>query len=139
MKTGEESANDQRLDHTMMVFSIGHKDDLGRKALAAAVLSWRALDVKPSTMIVLHFGGYDDDPRELWTIPEVRHFIQKFCAKTKAHQHPNVEPTSRALLMACGADPTVHVGVNTIFAGRGLRANRALLSRAHESRGLRTS
>jgi hypothetical protein len=102
------------LDHTVIAFSIGEKSHLSRKALAAAVLSWRALHLTPSTAVIFHFGGYDDDARELWQIPEVCRFVQKFCAKTHAHEHPAIEPASRDLLLACGADPNNRVAVEMI-------------------------
>lgn len=97
------------LKRTMIVFSVASKGDMNRRAMAAAVLAWRALKIEPSTAITMHFGGYDDDPRELWQIPEVCSFVQRFCAKTDAHKHPQVEPQSRAWLLACGADPTQRV------------------------------
>lgn len=102
------------LERSMLVFSVGSKNELDRKALAAAVLAWRALKIKSTTAITMHFGGYDDDPRELWQIPEVCAFIQKFCAKTSAHTHPQVEPQSRDWLLACGADPSQSVTVHMI-------------------------
>jgi hypothetical protein len=102
------------LARTMLAFSIGSKAEMDRKALASAILAWRALKIEPSTAIMMHFGGYDDDPRELWQIPEVCSFVQKFCVKTKAHEHPQVEPQSRNWLLACGADPSRPVMVQSI-------------------------
>lgn len=109
------------LGHTMLTFSIGTRPYFNRKALATAVVSWRALDIKPSTVIVLHLGGYDDDPRELWQIPEARDFIRRFAEKTKAHEHPAVDPISRNLLLACGADPDLKVSVDMITVDDALR------------------
>ncbi|KRR21305.1 hypothetical protein CQ14_06560 [Bradyrhizobium lablabi] len=110
----------QDLERTVVFFSIGSADDLSRKALATAVMSWQALKVQPSTAITVHFGGYDEDPRELWQIPEAREFIRKFAVKTNAHKHPALEPTSRALLLACGADPTKRVRVSMITENEAL-------------------
>lgn len=104
------------LDRTVMMFSIGEYPRLYAKALAAAVMSWRALKIKPSTAIIIHLGGYDEDPRELWDIPQAREFIRKFAEKTGAHKHPAIDPTSRALLLACGADPELNVHVDMITA-----------------------
>jgi hypothetical protein len=115
------------LDRTVIAFSIGEKSDLSRKALATVVLSWRALQITPSTAIIIHFGGYDDDPRELWQIPEVCGFIQKFCAKTRAHEHPAVEPASRDLLLACGADPNTRVAVNMISPAASIEKTAAFI------------
>lgn len=95
------------LDRTVLTMVIGERGSFNRKGLATAVLAWRALKITPTTAIALLIGGYDNDPRELWEIAEVRSYVQKFCAKTEAHKHPQVEPQSRNWLMLCGADPTV--------------------------------
>lgn len=94
---------------TAMVFTIGEKGALNRKGLAKAVLSWRALKIERSTAVMFHFAGYDDDPRELWHIPEVCSFVQKFCAKTSAQDHPSVEPMSRGWVLACISNVTVEM------------------------------
>ncbi|MGY2987651.1 hypothetical protein [Bradyrhizobium sp. USDA 4508] len=111
----------QDLERTVVFFSIGSADDLSRKALATAVMSWRALKVQPSTAITVHFGGYDEDPRELWQIPEAREFIRKFAVKTNAHKHAALDPTSRAVLLACGADPSKRVYVNMVTEDEALK------------------
>ena len=111
------SGHREDLTRTMVAFSIGTAPYFDRKALSIAVLSWRALKIEPSTAIVIHLGGYDDDPRELWNIPEARDFIRRFCEKTQAHKHPALEPMSRNLLFACGADPDRDVGV-TMISGK---------------------
>jgi hypothetical protein len=102
------------LARTVMVFSIGGRPYFNRKALAVAVLSWRALKLQPSTAVMLVMEGYDDDPRPLWEIPEARDFIRRFGEKTKAHKHPALDPGSRNLLLLCGVEPTyqtVHVEI----------------------------
>ncbi|MEY9493702.1 hypothetical protein [Bradyrhizobium elkanii] len=99
------SGNRHDLQRTLLAFSLGAAPHLNRRALSAAVLSWRALKIRASTAIVIHVGGYDADPRELWEIPEVCDFVRRFCEKTDAHKHPAVEPQSRNLLLLCGADP----------------------------------
>lgn len=104
----------QDLTKTMMVFSICSKAEMHSHALAMAVMSWRALKIQPSTAVTMHIGGYDEDPRELWQIPEVCAFVTEFCSKTGAHNHPAVEPISRNWLLACGADPNLTVSVDMI-------------------------
>jgi hypothetical protein len=104
----------QNLTKTMMVFSICSKGEMHPQALAMTIMSWRALKFTPSTAVTMHIGGYDDDPRELWEIPEVRAFVSEFCVQTGAHNHPAVEPISRNWLLACGADPDLIVRVNKI-------------------------
>jgi hypothetical protein len=103
--SGEEKPD---LKRTVLGFTIGTKTEMKHKDLATAVLAWRALKIEPSTAIMFHFGGYDDDPRELWDIPEVCTDVQKFCAKTQAHKHPQVEPQSHNWLSLC-IDPALRV------------------------------
>lgn len=114
------AGNKPNLSRTMLAFSLGGPP-FNRMALATAVMSWRALKIEPTTAIVIHVGGYDDDPRELWQIPEVMNFVRKFCEKTRAHEHPAMDPQSRAVLLACGADPTKHVHVDMISKEESLR------------------
>ena len=102
------------LKQTVVVFTVCERGRTNRKALATAVVAWRNLKIENNTAIMLHFAGYDDDPRELWQIPDVCDFVQRFCAKTKAHEHSALEPMSKGLLLACGADPNTIVSVNMI-------------------------
>jgi hypothetical protein len=114
---GDARRND--LEKTMVVFSLGGPP-FNRKALAIAVLSWRGLNITPTTAVVFHVAGYDDDPRELWQIEEVCDFLRRFCHKTDAHKSDALDPASRSLLLACGADPTVNVRVIPISAEQSL-------------------
>jgi len=102
------AGDNDNLEGTVLLFQLGNRDDLTDKALATAVMSWRRLPIQPSTQILLSIGGYDNDPRELWDIYEVRRYVQRFCEKTKAHRHPQVERESRNWLLLCGADPSVN-------------------------------
>jgi hypothetical protein len=102
------------------VFSLCGKGEMGRKVLAQAVMAWRRLIEKHPRGIIIHVAGYDDDPRELWQIGEVREFVQKFCAKTKAHEHEALAPDSRAVLLGCGADPWRPVTVNVVSAEKAM-------------------
>lgn len=113
------------LQRTLMTFSLGTGPHFNRKDLAVAVMSWRALVFMPSTAVMIHVGGYDQDPRELWQIPEAREFIRKFCEKTKAHENPAIDPMSRALLLACGADPNRYVDIKMISREEALRQSQA--------------
>jgi hypothetical protein len=109
------------LEKTVVVFTLCERGRLHRKALATATIAWRNLKIEANTAIMIHVSGYDDDPRELWQIPEVCAFVQKFCARTKAHEHGALEPASRNLLLACGADPTLNVRVDMISTDQALR------------------
>jgi len=122
------------LTQSVLMFMLCDRENMGRKALATAVIAWRALDIRPSTSIGFLVGGYDDDPRELWHIPEVCAFVQKFCAKTQAHRHPAVEPTSRAVLYGCGADPSLKVTVNLISREESLAQSCAFFSARRDNK-----
>jgi hypothetical protein len=97
-----------------VVFTLCERGCFNRKALARAVVAWRALKLKSTACVTINVAGYDDDPRELWEIEEVRDFVQRFCRKTRAHEHEAVEPMSKGVLIACGADPELEVAVTPI-------------------------
>lgn len=102
------------LTKTMMVFSLCSRTEMHPHALEMAVTAWNRLKFKPTTAVTFHVGGYDDDPRELWEIPEVCVFVIEFCARTGAHNHPAVEPISRNWMLACGGDPDIKATVDMI-------------------------
>lgn len=61
-----------------IVIEIGHRDMLedvnGRKLAATA---FRLARVRyPKAKIGFTIGGYDDDPREIYDVPEVREYIR---------------------------------------------------------------
>jgi len=123
----------QNLDRTLLAFSIGARPYLGKRALSTAIMSWRALKITPSTAVVIHLGGFDDDPRELWDIPEARDFIGRFAEKTQAHKHPAIDPMSRNLLLLCGADPELHARADMITKEQALeQTNEFFKSRIKE-------
>lgn len=67
--------------------------------------------------IVLTIPGYDDDPRELWDIEEVRNYVQQFAIaagiRHAALLLPVIGESGVALLMACGVPaPGVRLVVN---------------------------
>lgn len=101
-------------DHDVSVFTVCGKGEMTRKRLAEAVVAWRRMVAEKPRVIIIHVFGYDDDQRELWHIPEVCNFVQRFCAKTKAHEHEALAPDSRSVLLGCGADPSRPVIVNVV-------------------------
>jgi hypothetical protein len=115
------------LEKTAVIFTVCGRGELHRKAFAASVLAWRKLEskIKPSTAIMIYVNGYDDDPRELWNIPEVCDFVQRFCVKTRAHEHPALDPMSRNVLLACGANPGQRVKVNMITVAQAMQQSDA--------------
>jgi hypothetical protein len=85
-------------DH--IVFSIALGDEQVPITVEAFV---KATLVAKSVYITV--AGYDDDPRELWEIPEVSDFLRKFTAKAKLAQanFSALDDISKALLLhACG-------------------------------------
>ena len=60
-------------------------------------------------------AGYDDDPRELWTIPEVRDYVVRWARfagfdSLAAAQGSPLNDDSVGVLAACGAFPEVDPG-----------------------------
>ena len=71
-----------------------------------AVAFQASLGSRPTMLTV---SGYDDDPRELWEIPEARSFIARFvlCAMDRdVYRRWNLADRSKELLAICvGEDP----------------------------------
>ena len=58
-----------------IVLCIGERGRLAPADMLRAVSAWRAvLQINPACLL-LHVGGYDDDLRELWDIPDVRRYV----------------------------------------------------------------
>ena len=56
----------------MMMCTIGSRDDLTPSMCEKAAAAWRTITAEnPKAKFMLHIGGFDDDPRELWEFPEV--------------------------------------------------------------------
>src|SRR4051812_9626305 len=97
---------------------IGAKDHLARRDVLAAANAWRSLVRRAITPIILVVDGYDDDPRELWAIPEVAAFVRRWAERVgitsyaKAIEAP-LHEHSLALLALCVAsgadDPPVEI------------------------------
>jgi hypothetical protein len=61
------------------------------------------------TMLVI--GGYDDDPRGLWDIPEAREYIQRFVIRAWARRTAlrwNLDDQTKALLARCWGAVVIH-------------------------------
>lgn len=56
---------------------IGVAGQLDRKALRTAIRNTQKViaNVAPTTAIDIAIGGYDEDPREIYEIPEARRFV----------------------------------------------------------------
>lgn len=62
---------------------IGHANDLSDTTLHRVVRSVKALIqiVPPTTAIDISIGGYDQDPRGIFEIPEARRYMISFAAE----------------------------------------------------------
>jgi hypothetical protein len=57
--------------------TIGHRDDLTKRSAREAAEMWRkAVRRYPKAMFYPHLLGFDQDPRELWEIPEAARYIR---------------------------------------------------------------
>jgi hypothetical protein len=68
----------ERADY--LALTIGHAGRLGAKDLRKAIKNGLLIihRISPLTAIDIGIGGYDDDPREIWEIPEARRFVIGF-------------------------------------------------------------
>ncbi len=58
---------------------IGGRDNLtDEQARTSAADFCQALDLLPLSQHAIAVAGYDDDPRELWDVPEARAFVRQF-------------------------------------------------------------
>jgi hypothetical protein len=63
----------------MMPVIIGTRDDLTEQAAQTCGEMWRtAVKRYPKALFVIQMPGYDHDPRELWEIPEVTHYVRRW-------------------------------------------------------------
>jgi len=70
-------ADPDEYDAILMV--IGGKSDLSAKrAIESAEQVKVIAEYYPDASLSLHLDGFDDDPRELWDIPEAARFIRQF-------------------------------------------------------------
>lgn len=110
--TPDEMAKATPEGDTAVWFTIGERGKLTRYYAKTAGKIWKQLMSKfprggpPSAAIALHFLGYDEDPRELWEIEEVRKYVQRFAhfaGIDDAADHDEwLSPLGVALLGACG-------------------------------------
>lgn len=94
---------DAHLDY--IGIEIGVAGSLNRQALRKAVRGVQKLidRISPMTAIDIAIGGYDNDPREIFQIPEARHFILEFAVALVKAGIPmgRLLPTSVRLVGYC--------------------------------------
>lgn len=65
----------------------------------------------PGRPLLISIGGFDDDPRELWDIPEVADYVRRFAMASGLHDWRTrtfdaLDEQCKGLLVMCGAvDP----------------------------------
>jgi hypothetical protein len=66
-------------DYAAIFIEIGVAGDLTERAAARAAVAFRlARACSPAASVHFTIGGYDDDPREIFEIPEVREYIRRW-------------------------------------------------------------
>jgi hypothetical protein len=69
------SYEDDPPEGTEAIVQIGTADDLTPETRARSVRLFHKLVERHAKWIAFVIGGYDDDPRELWEIPEVIAYV----------------------------------------------------------------
>lgn len=96
----------------MIAFEMGRRDNLTEAGAADAARIWRQTVRKyPGAAITIHIAGYDEDPRELWDLPDVCAYVRRWATLTGIFS-PNDLPATSAtrefaainagFLAACG-------------------------------------
>lgn len=68
-------------EYDVVLMVIGGKDDLSWKRARISAAQVKLIAERyPEASLSLHLDGFDDDPRELFQIPEAARFIAEFAA-----------------------------------------------------------
>jgi hypothetical protein len=86
---------------------LGERGRLTRRTAKRAAKFWKeCLRLQPKAHVILHIGGYDDDPRALWEFDEVRTFVQQFARfagiADAMDYFDRLDSSGVAFLAACG-------------------------------------
>jgi hypothetical protein len=65
-------------NRTAITLVIGVKDRWGDFYCRQAAAAWKHAYSRRPASCTVQVSGYDDDPRELWEIPEVRDYVQRW-------------------------------------------------------------
>lgn len=101
-------------DYDHILINLAHKDCLNNFQLAKAAIAIKlAHDLHPDAELSFAIDGYDDDPRELYEIPEAHKFIQDFAWASglrdwKCTMFNRLCEDSKAVLLACDAVAKPH-------------------------------
>jgi hypothetical protein len=119
-------------DRAMVNFIIGLRGKLSPSNAYEAAASWRRMQTLPqysNAFFLLGVAGFDDDPRELWDIPEASGFVRRWAKLAKLDSASAVLKSrlltqSRGLLAKCSAVKDVHPDtVKTISHDEALKAD----------------
>ena len=100
----------------LVMMEIGYSDDLSLETAKLSAVKWlTAIKAFKPAALAFSIGGYDDDPRSLWEIPEVCRFVQwwsqlvKLDTIERVNSTPWIDgPMHMAVLARCGAfGPTI--------------------------------
>jgi hypothetical protein len=65
-------------NYTAITLVIGEKDRLGDYYCREAAAAWKFAYSQRAATYMVQISGYDEDSRELWEIPEVRDYVQRW-------------------------------------------------------------
>jgi hypothetical protein len=93
-----------RCEVGMVAMEIGNRNDLSEQVAQTAAKAWRvALQTYPHALFNWSLSGYDNDPREIWEIPEAVRFVRWWAEYAGMD---DFETASRVF----GSDPLMCVG-----------------------------
>lgn len=88
-------------DFTALMIGVG--GHLTPQDARDAAMAWRGLRLLDVRNIYINVHGYDDDPRQLWDIPEVASYVRKWARKACVRcSDPALHLDSQTLLHLCG-------------------------------------
>jgi hypothetical protein len=100
----------------LMMFEVGNRRHLtGSAAKTSASAFGKIVTDFPQVYVILHFAGWDDDPRPLWQFPEVCRYARRWARlagvdRPDAPHVANLSESSFAVLSKLGVfGANVHV------------------------------
>jgi hypothetical protein len=99
----------------LVMFSVGERGHLtGSSARKAAYAFRKIVTDYPQVFVILHFSGWDNDPRALWEFPNVCRYARKWALlagvdRPDAPHAANLSESSFEVLCRLGVfGPNVH-------------------------------
>lgn len=100
----------------VLAVTLTGADALNRVTLRRACVAFRRIkEQRGDGVVILHIDGYDDDPRDLWEIPELCAWLAAWCCKVGIANLADLQAATgmasgNAWVLACLA---AHEGVLT--------------------------